>query len=415
MNPLGQLGSPSRRPRSAFFVVALCAGLVVLAAACGSDAVDSGGADASADSLAQADGLQADAVDELAASTVAYADPGKPGPYPVGISTIVIPRGDGTNDVTAEVWYPAAEAGATFADYTLIDAIFVPSRGYRDVKPAAAAPFLLVVFSHGFGGVRWQNYSMAERLASFGYIVVAPDHPGTTILDVMNAGNLAQSLIHRPGTVIESADAIWHGAVADLHPRGATYAVIGHSLGALTTEALGGGVISPSQFAAECAKANPDAGCGIIGPMDVTPGDLAQVAPPDPRIQAMVIQNPAGTYAFVEGSLAHLPNALIMSGDRDDSFYHSGAEAAFAAAEAGTAFVTYLKGGHNGPTDICDIPAAKVVAPDCKGAEAGFAIQSEVREISIRHVVAWLGVHFGHQAAFAQDLTGGSGFTWQTK
>ena len=157
-------------------------------------------------------------------------------PYPVGISTIVIPRGDGTNDVTAEVWYPAAQAGDTLADYTLIDALFVPSHGYRDAKPAADAPLLLVVFSHGFGGVRWQNYSMADRLASFGYVVVAPDHPGTTILDIMNAGNLAQSLIHRPGTVIAVADALWGGAVAGLHPRGKTYAVIGHSLGALTAE-----------------------------------------------------------------------------------------------------------------------------------------------------------------------------------
>ncbi len=346
---------------------------------------------------------------------IAYSDPGKPGPYPVGISTIVIPHGDGTNDVTAEVWYPAAEVSATLGTYALLDIIEIPAGGYRDVKPAADAPLLLVAFSHGFGAVRWQNYSMAERLASFGYVVVAPDHPGTTVAELSNYGHAAPFIIHRPGTVVAAADAVWHGAVPGLQPRGDTYAVIGHSLGALTSLVMGGGTISTSQYAAECAKAKHDAGCDIIGPMDVTPGDLAQVAPPDPRIQAMVVQNPAGTYAFVDGSLAHLPNALIMSGDRDDAFYHSGAEAAFAASEAGTAFVTYLGGGHNGPTDICDFPAAKAVAADCQGPAGGFAVQSEVRDASIRHVVAWLGVHFGQQPAFAQHLGSGSGFTWQVK
>jgi pimeloyl-ACP methyl ester carboxylesterase len=40
-----------------------------------------------------------------------------------------------------------------------------------------------VVFSHGFRGIRWQSTFLTVFLASFGYVVAAPDHEGNTIFD----------------------------------------------------------------------------------------------------------------------------------------------------------------------------------------------------------------------------------------
>ena len=38
------------------------------------------------------------------------------------------------------------------------------------------ASFPLVVFSHHYEGVRFALFSVAERLASLGFVVAAPDH-----------------------------------------------------------------------------------------------------------------------------------------------------------------------------------------------------------------------------------------------
>lgn len=388
--------------------VCLATLLAVWLAACSSEGARSGPGYADATSgSGDTVGAGADPV------PIPFRDPAKNGPYAVGIATFVMPKGDTLNDVKVEVWYPAAEVSATTATYEAMG-LEVPAGGYRGVAPEPKAHRLLVAFSHGFGGVRWQNYTMAERLASHGYIVVAPDHPGSTIDDIGNYGNAAKFLIHRPATLIAAANAIHGGAVPGLVPRGTTYAVVGHSMGALTSLVLGGGVISPDAYAAECGKAEHDGGCDIVGPMtEVTPADLALVAPPDPRIVAMVVQNPAGTYALAPGSLTHLPKTLLMSGDKD-GFYTSGAVAAFDAAQTGTAFVTYLNGGHNGPTDMCNIPVARAIAADCKP-NAGYADPPVLREASVRHVIAWLGTRFGQQPQYQTSLASGDGFVWKSK
>lgn len=372
-----------------------------------SDATAAADASTAADAAADATAMAADPM------PIPYRDPLAKGPYPVGIATAVLPKGDTANDVPIEVWYPAAEVSATTTNYEFFG-VPIPSGGYRGVAPQPKAHRLLVAFSHGMGGVRQQNYSMAERLASHGYIVVAPDHPGTTLVDIGNKGNLAKYLIHRPGTVIAAADAVRGGIVPGVVPSGETYAVIGHSLGAVTSLVLGGAVISPDNYTAACAKPKPDSGCGIIGPLtDLTPSDFAQIASPDKRIATLILQSPAGTYAFAADTLQKLPPTLIMGGDKDAS-YQSGAVAAFTAAGAATAFVTYLKGGHNGPTDICNIAVAKNFSPDCK-VENGFADPNMVREASIAHVVAWLGLQIGKQTSYQAHLTSGQGFVWQSK
>ena len=43
----------------------------------------------------------------------------------------------------------------------------------------------VVLFSHGFGGSRLQSHDLTVHLASRGYVVVAPDHPGRMMGDVL--------------------------------------------------------------------------------------------------------------------------------------------------------------------------------------------------------------------------------------
>ena len=102
-----------------------------------------------------------------------------------------------------EVWYPAtsdsADGGGETVDFTeFIPTVFtdhlgqdvdlpaVPTDAVRDAAirlPEEPLPVLL--FSHGFGGMRVQSMSITSHLASRGFVVVAPDHPGRMLTDVL--------------------------------------------------------------------------------------------------------------------------------------------------------------------------------------------------------------------------------------
>jgi len=57
-----------------------------------------------------------------------------------------------------------------------------PTPTYRDVARDAGS-FPLIVYSHGSGGIRFENLALFVHLASHGYVVVSADHPGDTLLD----------------------------------------------------------------------------------------------------------------------------------------------------------------------------------------------------------------------------------------
>lgn len=347
----------------------------------------------------------------LREDAVQNGDPNELGPYPVGLSTFALSDLLGQSVVEVEVWYPAAEAGDALATYSALGVLELPAGAYRDAPPSMTAPALVVAFSHGLGGIRQQNYTMAERLASWGYVVVAPDHPGTTTRDLLaNYGDLKAALLRRPGTVIAAVDAVFDGALPELGPLGPGYAYVGHSLGAVTGMLVGGGLIDPEAYTATCAAEPHPGACDLIGPLDLSPEELATIAPADPRVQAFVLQSPSGAFALTPGSLLGLPRPFIQHGDRDDPA--GTAEPAFAMLNDDAVMAIYEGGGHNAPTDICNISVAAIVAPDCDGPAAGYADPDAVRALSVAHTVAYLGVNFGGQPGLAAHLGPGAGFSW---
>lgn len=115
---------------------------------------------------------------------------------PVGVQTHT------HSGVTLEVWYPAPDAvadqatepvdftqhlPASFTDH--IGEITLPAPDTAAVRDAAirntGERLPVIVFSHGFGGFRQQSFDLTVHLASRGYIVVAPDHEGRMIGDVL--------------------------------------------------------------------------------------------------------------------------------------------------------------------------------------------------------------------------------------
>jgi predicted dienelactone hydrolase len=117
------------------------------------------------------------------------------GPYPVGVTTLELAAGN-----KVEVWYPAIEGttGAEFYDTRdfvppAIKALLtadVPARyDYTAGRDAVVADgqFPVVLFSHGYSGMRFQSTFLTAHLASWGMVVAAPDHWSRDLFHVLSA------------------------------------------------------------------------------------------------------------------------------------------------------------------------------------------------------------------------------------
>ena len=145
------------------------------------------------------------------------------GPYKVGTITlhwVDDSRGElysGTTgeprEIMVQIWYPAEpEARAKPApwldnmdvmgpalavklglpNYFLSHVKYAHGNAYADAPVASGSErFPVLLFSHGWGGFRAQNTSQAEQLASYGYVVAAPDHTYGAIATVFPDGRVA--------------------------------------------------------------------------------------------------------------------------------------------------------------------------------------------------------------------------------
>lgn len=124
-------------------------------------------------------------------------DPDRAGPWPVGARTITVGR------LTVEVWYPAvrgSETGQPAARYDIRPSLNASQRDaipdadnpwqtcacHRDLPlDEAHGPYPAVVFVHGTAAFRHQSLAQVTHWASRGFVVVAADHPGLLLGDVL--------------------------------------------------------------------------------------------------------------------------------------------------------------------------------------------------------------------------------------
>jgi predicted dienelactone hydrolase len=167
-------------------------------------------------------------------------DPRVDGPYLPGARMITFTKPSAvdpmqTRTLDTAIWYPAAPgSGPINGSYlAVLDAPVDPSGG----------PYPLVMFSHGSCGYPLQSTFLTARLASYGFIVVAPPHPGNTIYDFPACGsspNQVSSAVERPQDIVNVLDQML-GLNADssspffgaIDP--ARLGMSGHSFGGLTT------------------------------------------------------------------------------------------------------------------------------------------------------------------------------------
>lgn len=142
-------------------------------------------------------------------------------------SRTTAPNGDfpGSSErrLVTEVWYPAVAS----TDTEVADAPADPSGG----------PYPLIIFGHGFSSFRRQSASYAQHLASHGYVVAAPDFPGSYFGAA--GGPTLSAVLDQPADVSFVIDEALRlsaedgGRLAGMID-GERIGVTGHSLGGLT-------------------------------------------------------------------------------------------------------------------------------------------------------------------------------------
>lgn len=184
----------------------------------------------------------------------------EPGPYPVGRRTAAIAdESRGGRELPIEILYPAVDDGATFTDYELIAGLGYTSFTALDAPPVAAPPegsagFPLVAYSHGNNGFGWVHADLTEHLASHGFVVVAPDHVGNTIVDSFLGTSVDSEVAgaDRPLDVSFAITATLDGLAEPLADVAAVVdreriGVVGHSFGGFTALAVAGGAGTPDE------------------------------------------------------------------------------------------------------------------------------------------------------------------------
>ena len=135
---------------------------------------------------------------------------GQHGAYAVGTRELHID--DATRPLDATIWYPALNPGSADAATTYRDGLIaVTGSALPDaaVDPSGG-PYPLVIFSHGNGGFRFQSLFFTERLASYGFVVMAIDHPDDTIREALagsiDVDTLVEGIALRPLDMLRLID-----------------------------------------------------------------------------------------------------------------------------------------------------------------------------------------------------------------
>jgi predicted dienelactone hydrolase len=168
--------------------------------------------------------------------------------------------------------------------------------------------FPLLVFSHGWGGIKYNQFYLAEFMVRNGYIIVAIDH---------NDRSFSKALIDRPQQITQALDIVLTDLDFKSHIDSRKVGAVGHSFGGYTILALGGGVEALSDHRIKAATLfapgpmqlfDQESLAKVNIPVMVIEAEHDEVIPSSniqslknqlPKIQEYFILKGAGHYAFL--------------------------------------------------------------------------------------------------------------------
>ncbi len=307
----------------------------------------------------------ADVVDWTASTCV---DVRADGPFAAGVRVVRFTKPSvvdpsQTRVLDTVVWYPATAAAAPI-DPT-----------YNAVLNAAlddsGSPYPLLMFSHGSCGYPAQSTFLLPSLASHGFIVAAPPHPGNTIQEYPSCGTPqaeVMSAVERPQDILF----VLNGLLADTLDRTSPFfgaidanrlGMWGHSFGGYTTYVT---------------------------------------ASLEPRFKAALPMAP-----FVGNAAPLAIPSLTMYAQLDSFVSNDAIRTVYASGSPPKYLVQILNAGHFAFSDGC------FPGPDCNPPTT--LTQDEAHDAVRRWVLPFLEVHLAGDASFSPFLAPivGPGFTFE--
>ena len=327
----------------------------------------------------------------------------EPGPFAVGNVAMVLADPEGDRDLDVELWYPASRdatgAGQALVDFVNDETNAASLQALVDVAPdacvrkqtgsaaapqlAIAGPLPTVVFSHCYGCTRFSSFSLAERLASHGFLVASVDHTGNTLFERLSDTLLpldVATLELRANDVVRVIDELLDPAAPNLPPEFVGLAdaerlgMFGHSFGSLTT----GKILQDDP--------RPRAGVGIAAPWEnpVLPG-VTMAAITEPLLLLVAVE---------DNSITEFGNMAIRQN--------------FIDANAPAWKIEFADTGHFSFSDLAGLDDyfAAGCGPGVRqtdGSAFEYADPFEVRELAAGRVTAFFALHLlGDEDALAQ-------------
>jgi predicted dienelactone hydrolase len=359
----------------------------------------------------------------------AVQEPETLGTHAVGVTTMTVQDPSRDRQLPVEVWYPATPA-STSDDESVIYSVRAaggtvarlgsPLGARRDVDARkVGGPYPVILLSHGAGSTRLGNVTLAEILASHGYIVAAPDHVGHTIDDQMlgiSNAERAQAMLDRPLDLSRVLDALARrsrdpsfvlAGLVDMD----RVAVAGHSFGSAAALAMVGARFDAPRQEKECEKDDEDRRCAMVPVLGPEPYRYR-----DPRIDAAILISPAGFDLYRADGIGWVDApTLVVGAMRDETNkYAEYAKPTYDALKAPHYLLSLRDAGHLTATDVCGIGdsigflskafGGKRAVDGCGGEEEGFISSRVANDLAARAALSFLDVHLNHDPAAEKEL-----------
>ncbi len=187
---------------------------------------------------------------------------------------------------------------------------------------AGLAP--VIVISHGLGSDRGTFAYLAAHLASYGFAVAVPEHPGSNaeqvqalIRGLANEVTPPAELLDRPLDIKFLLDELERSFRGQLNVQ--EVGVIGQSFGGYTALALAGAKINFEQLQQDCARLNDSLNLSLLlqcRAVELLPADYELQ---DARIKGAIAINPVGSTIFGQSQFSQIQVPLMLVAGSDDT------------------------------------------------------------------------------------------------
>jgi predicted dienelactone hydrolase len=195
---------------------------------------------------------------------------------------------------------------------------------YLPTSPMTGGLAPVIVISHGLGSDRQTFAYLAAHLASYGFAVAVPEHPGSNAQQLQalingfaNEVTAPAELTDRPLDIKFLLDELKRsfGRRLNLQQVG----VIGQSFGGYTALALAGAAINFEQLQKDCDPSNDSLNLSLLLQCRALALPPSQYQLQDERIKAAIAINPVGSTIFGESQISKIQVPLMLVAGSDDT------------------------------------------------------------------------------------------------